>query len=126
MAVGGEEKFCNLGLTQRHFSFLWVRSHLTTTRCFFYRHVQTVTLVTMQPISDDMVTMSKICVAVTKYGPIMGTTAAWSDTCKVGYEHMYVCDVQPFTFITEFSSKSSANLVTNIFQIKSIFQSYNI
>ena len=43
-----------------------VRSHLTTTMCFFCRHVRTVTLVTMQPISDDIFTMSKICAAVTK------------------------------------------------------------
>ena len=43
-----------------------VRSHLTTTMCFFCRYVRTVTLVTMQPISDDMLTTSKICVAVGK------------------------------------------------------------
>ena len=36
-------------------------------RCVFLcRHVRTVTLVTMQPISDDMVTTSKICVGVAK------------------------------------------------------------
>ena len=45
---------------------LGVLSHLTTTMCFFCRHVWTVTLVTMQPISDDMLTTSKICVAVAK------------------------------------------------------------
>ena len=33
---------------------------------FFCCHVQTVTLVTMQPISDDMLTSSKICIAVAK------------------------------------------------------------
>ena len=33
---------------------------------FFRRHVRTVTLMTMQPISDDMVTTSKICVIVAK------------------------------------------------------------
>ena len=43
-----------------------LRSHLTSTMCFFCRHVRTVTLVTMQPISDDMLTTSKICVAVAK------------------------------------------------------------
>ena len=36
------------------------RSHLTTTMCFFCHHVWTVTLVTVQPISDDMLTTSKI------------------------------------------------------------------
>ena len=41
-------------------------SHMATTMCFFCRHVQTVILMTMQPISDDMVTMSKICVVVAK------------------------------------------------------------
>ena len=43
-----------------------VRSHLTTTMYFFCRYVWTVPviLVTMQPISDDMLT--KICVAVGK------------------------------------------------------------
>ena len=33
---------------------------------FFYRHVPTVTLVTMPPISDGMLTSSKICVVVAK------------------------------------------------------------
>ena len=45
------------------------RSHLTTTICFFCRHVQTVTLVTMQPISDNIKMMLKIsilCVIVAK------------------------------------------------------------
>ena len=37
---------------------LRVRSHLTTVMSFFCHHVRTVTLVTMQPISDDMLTMS--------------------------------------------------------------------
>ena len=32
--------------------------------CFFCRHLRTVTLVTMQPISNDMLTTSKIRVAV--------------------------------------------------------------
>ena len=43
-----------------------VHSHLTTTMCFSCRHVRTVSLVTMQPISGDMLTTSKICVAVAK------------------------------------------------------------
>ena len=34
------------------------RSYLTTMMCFFCRHVWTVTLVTMQTISDDTLTMS--------------------------------------------------------------------
>ena len=34
--------------------------------CFFCRHVRTVILMTMQPISDDMVTTSKVCVIVAK------------------------------------------------------------
>ena len=34
--------------------------------CFFCRHVRTVTLVTMQTISDDMLTTSKICVGLAK------------------------------------------------------------
>ena len=38
---------------------LRTRSHLTTTMYFFCRHVQTVTLVTMQPISDNMLTKVK-------------------------------------------------------------------
>ena len=37
---------------------LRVRSHLATTMCFFCRQVRTVTLVTMQPISDDRLTTS--------------------------------------------------------------------
>ena len=45
---------------------LRVRSHLTTTMRFFCRHVQTYMLVVMQPISENMLPMSKICVAVTK------------------------------------------------------------
>ena len=44
---------------------LRVRSHLTTTMRFFCRHVQTVMLAVMQPISENMLPMSKICVAVT-------------------------------------------------------------
>ena len=43
-----------------------VHSHLTTTMCFFGRHVRTVTLVKMQPISDDILTTSKNFVAVAK------------------------------------------------------------
>ena len=36
-------------------------------RCVFLcRHVRTVTLMTMQPISDDMVRTSKICVVIVK------------------------------------------------------------
>ena len=42
----------------------WVHSHLTIKIHFFYRHVGTVTLVTMQPICDDMLTTSKNCMAV--------------------------------------------------------------
>ena len=34
--------------------------------CFFCRHVRTVTLMTMHPIPDDMLTTLKICVAVAK------------------------------------------------------------
>ena len=35
---------------------------------FFCRHVQTVTLMTMQAISEEMVTTSKICVVFAKCG----------------------------------------------------------
>ena len=43
--------------------FVWVRarSHLATTMYFFCRHARTFILMTMQPISDDVVTTSKIC-----------------------------------------------------------------
>ena len=34
--------------------------------CIFCRHVRTVTLMTMQPISDEMLTTSKTSVVVTK------------------------------------------------------------
>ena len=43
-----------------------VRLHLTTMMCFFCRHVRTVTLVTIQPMSDNVLTISKICVTVAK------------------------------------------------------------
>ena len=47
--------------------YVSTHSHLATTMCFFCRHVWTDTLVTMRPISDDMLTTSKICVAVAKW-----------------------------------------------------------
>ena len=41
--------------------FVWVRARSRQRCIFFCRHARTFILMTMQPISDDMVTTSKIC-----------------------------------------------------------------
>ena len=54
-----------------------VHSHSTTMMCFFYRHMWTVTLLRIQPISDDMLTTSKNRVAFVKCERALRTCFSW-------------------------------------------------
>ena len=53
---------------------LTARSYVTKTMSFYYCHVRTVTLVTMQHIPDDMVTTSKICIIFVKCDRVLTET----------------------------------------------------
>ena len=61
---------------------LGVRSHLTTMMCFCCHHVRTASLVTMQTISDNMLTTSKICVTVAKWDRTLKIHLKWQTRLK--------------------------------------------